>query len=164
MESSVGLNILTTFVKRFNYALYGLTKSSKELDSRNKKLLYSGLIHSHLTYGLPMWGFAKKGRLNILLMKQKKAIHKVYNLKYRHHTHNYFIEGKILKLPDLIKHSTICYMQKGLNRFGHPHVSQSCQRTEREQSSLDFYLRFLVPESTLSPRLKAVTCLSLLLC
>ena len=63
--------------KKINYALYGLTKSSKELDSRNKKLLYSGLIHSHLTYGLPMWGFAKKGRLNILLMKQKKAIRKV---------------------------------------------------------------------------------------
>ena len=40
-------------------------------------------MHSHLVYGLPMWGFAKKGRLNVLLIKQKKAIRKIFNLKYR---------------------------------------------------------------------------------
>ena len=83
-----------------------------------------------------MWGFAKKGRLNILLLKQKKAIRKVYNLKYRDHTHNYFIEGKILKLPDLIKHSTICYMQKGLNRFAHPHISRLWTVRQQEREDL----------------------------
>ena len=83
-----------------------------------------------------MWGFAKKGRLNILLLKQKKAIRKVYNLKYRDHTHNYFIEGKILKLPDLIKHSTICYMQKGLHRFAHPHISRLWTVRQQEREDL----------------------------
>ena len=31
-------------------AMYGLTKCAKELSSENKKLLYSGLIHSHITF------------------------------------------------------------------------------------------------------------------
>ena len=44
----------------------------------NRKLLYSGLIHSHLVYGLPIWGFAAKGRLEHLKTKQKKAIRKIY--------------------------------------------------------------------------------------
>ena len=39
-----------------NSANYALAKSSTELDVRNKKLLYGGIIHSHLIYGLPIWG------------------------------------------------------------------------------------------------------------
>ena len=69
--------------RKIDYENYGLSKVSKELDEKNKKkLLYSGLIHSHLVYGLPMWGFAKKGRLVPLITKQKKAIRKIHNLRY----------------------------------------------------------------------------------
>ena len=53
-------------------ATYCLNKASKELSNENKKLLYSGLIHSHLVYGLPIWGAATKGRLDTLLTKRKK--------------------------------------------------------------------------------------------
>ena len=66
--------------KKISYATYGISKASKELSSDNKKLLYSGLIHSHLVFGLPLWGFATKGRLNALKIKQKRAIRKVTNL------------------------------------------------------------------------------------
>ena len=56
--------------KKMNSANYALAKSSKELDVRNKKILYSGIIHSHLIYGLPIWGFTTKGRLNQLLVSR----------------------------------------------------------------------------------------------
>ena len=62
-----------------NSANYALAKSLKELDVRNKKLLYSGIIHSHLIYGLPIWGFATKGRLNQLLVKFKVARSRQYS-------------------------------------------------------------------------------------
>ena len=62
-------------------ATYGLNKASKELSNDNKKLLYSGLIHSHLVHGLPIWRAATKGRLDTLLTKQKRAIRKIYNLR-----------------------------------------------------------------------------------
>ena len=57
-------------------AIYGLTKCAKELSSENKKLLYSGLIHSHITYGLPIWGLATQGRLDKILVKQKRQFAK----------------------------------------------------------------------------------------
>ena len=118
-----------------NYANYGLTRIAKTLNMENKKLLYSGLIHSHLVYGLPMWGFAKKGRLNVLLVKQKKAIRKIFNLKYRDHTNEYFLKGDILKLPELVEHTTICYMQTGL--FHSPqHISNLWKVRDQEREDL----------------------------
>ena len=86
--------------------IYGLTKCAKELSNENKKLLYSGLIHSHVTYGLTIWGLATQGRLD----KTKKAIRKVFNLRYRDHTLPYFVKGSILQLRELITHTTLCYM------------------------------------------------------
>ena len=96
--------------KKMNHALYGLTKASKQLSSDNKKLLYSGLIHSHLVYGLPIWSFAAKGRLEPLKIKQKKAIRNIYNLKYREHTNQYFIQSEILKVSKLIEHLSLIHI------------------------------------------------------
>ena len=59
-------------------------------------------------------GICKKGRLNVLLIKQKKLTRKNFNLRYRDHTNKYFIEASILKLPELIEHTTVCYMQSGI--------------------------------------------------
>ena len=68
----VGINIdeklkwthhIAGVAKKMNSANYALTKASKELNVKNKKLIYSGLIHSHIVYGLPIWGFATKGRI-----------------------------------------------------------------------------------------------------
>ena len=39
----------------------------------------SGLVHSHLVYGLPIWGHATPGRLKPLLTRQKQSIRKIYN-------------------------------------------------------------------------------------
>ena len=110
--------------KKVNSAIYGLRKTYKHLGTKNKKLLYSGLIHSHLVYGLLIWGFAKAGKLQTLVVKQKKAIQKVFNLKFRDHTHNSFTKGAILKLPDLIKHTTLCYLHSGLAETSPNHVKQ----------------------------------------
>ena len=60
--------------------IYGLSKVTKQLSISNKKLLYSGVIHSHLVYGLPILGFSTQGGQHALLTKQKKAIRKIYNL------------------------------------------------------------------------------------
>ena len=67
--------------KKITMATYGLHKAGKYLDCKRRKLLYSSLIHSHLTYGLPNWGNATQGRLNQLLVKQKKAIRQIFRLK-----------------------------------------------------------------------------------
>ena len=40
--------------KKINSAIYGLAKKSRTLEEKSKKLLYSGLVHSHFEYGLPI--------------------------------------------------------------------------------------------------------------
>ena len=64
--------------KKINSAIYGLAKTCRTLEEKSEKLLYSGLIHSHLVYGLPSWGFAKRGRLQSLKVKQKKSSQKKF--------------------------------------------------------------------------------------
>ena len=109
-------------LKKINSSNYALTKASKTLNTKNKKLVYSGLVHSHLVYGLPIWGHATPGRLKPLLTRQKQSIRKIYNLQYRDHTMQYFVKSNILQLPELIKHQTLCYIHSGIN--GPPNVQQ----------------------------------------
>jgi hypothetical protein len=124
---------INAVAKKMSSALYGLTKVSKELNEKNKKLLYSGLIHSHLVFGLPIWGWATKGRMNDLLVKQKRAIRKVYNLKYRDHTLSYFRDNSILQLPELVEHMTLCFIQSSTGKFAPPHIKKLWPPRERQE-------------------------------
>ena len=81
--------------KKIHYANYSLGKAAKTLGRDSKKLLHSGLIHSHLVYGSPIWGHAKQCHLDRLLKKQKKAIQKINNLKYRDGTNDFFFPNSI---------------------------------------------------------------------
>ena len=67
--------------RKINSAIYGLNKSRRSLNANSRKLLYIGLIHYHLVYGLPIWGFAKQNKLKLLKTKLKLALRKIYNLK-----------------------------------------------------------------------------------
>ena len=66
-----------------------------------------GLIQSRIVFGSPFWGIAKKMSLVPLITAQKKALRKIYNLKYRESTKNHFVKGSLLKLPELIKYSSM---------------------------------------------------------
>ena len=101
---------------------YSLAKAARTLSKSNKQLLYSGLIHSHLVYGAPIWGHAKQCHLDKLLKQQKKAIRKINNLRYRDHTKNYFYECNILKVPELMEYVNLSYIQSGLCEYSPEHV------------------------------------------
>ena len=96
MRTSAGEITFRSLVVKKNSALCGLVKTGMNLDPKNKKLMNSGLVHSYLVYGLPIWGFAKSGKLNALKIKQKKAIRKVFNLEYRDHTNSYLPNSHII--------------------------------------------------------------------
>jgi len=119
--------------KKISMAMYGLHKAGRDLDCKRRKLLYSGLIHSHLTYGLPIWGHATQGRLNTLLVKQKKAIRQIFRLPYNTHTLPYFVKANILQLPELVEHTTLCYIQSGLDKNSPFHVKALWYIREQSQ-------------------------------
>ena len=97
-----------------------------------------------------MWGFAKKGRLVLLVTKQKKSIRKIHNLKYRDHTNNYFLKSRILKLPDLIKHTAVCCMQSGLFEYSPAHIKALW--TIRKQEREDLRSRDIQLDYTVTPK------------
>ena len=105
-----------------DWTLYGLSRVNKQLTFSNKKLLYSGLIHSHLVYRLPIWGFSTRGRLLTLLTKQKKAIRKIFNLQYREHTLPFF--GGIHTPPPRTNqaHDNVLHAFWPLKAFTSPHL------------------------------------------
>jgi hypothetical protein len=127
-------------VKKVNSAIYGIARTYKNLSKDNKKLLYMGLIQSHLVYGAAFWGMAKTSKLEPLRIAQKRAIRKVHDLKYRDHTHKYFTESRILKLDDLINYATLTYMQSSTFKFAPEHTKQLWQKKQRD-ANLAFNLR-----------------------
>ena len=136
--------------RKVNSAIYGLTKCRRTLNAKSKKLLYSGLIHSHLVYELPIWGFAKKNHRRALIIKQKTAIRQIHDLKARDHTHNYFINSNILKFDNLFEHTTISYIQSGL----HPTSPNRIQKLWTKREAVWPSLRSTQPNlhSFISPR------------
>ena len=63
------------------------------------KNIYQSLIHSHLNYGIILWGFD----LNKLRIIQKKAVRILSQAHYLAHTEPLFKKENILKIDDIFK-------------------------------------------------------------
>ena len=62
--------------------------------------LYFGIFHSHLRYGLPVWGNADQRFLNKIALLQKKALRAITFADFNAHTSPIMKESKILSLAD----------------------------------------------------------------
>ena len=89
---------------KLSRAIYTLNRVKHILPIESMKMLYYSLFHSHLTYGLLLWGpNIKTDLLNKIFLKQKRLIRIVHNAKYNIHTDPLFKESKILKLNEMIE-------------------------------------------------------------
>ncbi len=88
---------------RLSRAIFSMNKVKNVLPTSCMKMLYYSLFHSHLTYGLHLWGpnIADKLRKKVFL-KQKKIIRIMCNESFNAHTDDLFKRHEILKLEDLI--------------------------------------------------------------
>ncbi len=68
--------------------------------------LYFSLFHSHLSYGLPVWGNTAKIYTDKVLNLQKKAVRAITFADYTAPSAPIFKELEILSLNDLLKHQT----------------------------------------------------------
>lgn len=69
------------------------------------KSIYYSLFHSHLIYGISVWGLASVSLTNKIFQLQKKAVRIVSKSDYLAHTNPLFKELKILKCPDQYLHN-----------------------------------------------------------
>jgi len=72
--------------------------------------LYYAIFHSHLTYGLPVWGFADQKLLDRIVLLQKKALRIITYADFRAHTKPIMKETKILSLVDQRHHMVSALM------------------------------------------------------
>ena len=100
-----------------------------------------GLVQSHLVFGSPFWGMAKKTRLKPLITAQKRAIRKVHNLKYRDHTHTHFVNSGILKLEELIEYSTLTYIHSSIDFSSPSNISNLWDKAETNTQLRDRGIR-----------------------
>ncbi len=88
---------------RLSRAVYILNRVKNVLPTDCMRMLYFSLFHSHLAYGLLLWGPNMKAEpFNKLFLKQKKIIRIVHNAKYNAHTDPLFKQSKIPKLSDMV--------------------------------------------------------------
>ena len=74
------------------------------------KSIYFSLFHSHISYGLLVWGNASNFLTDPIFRLQKKAIRIITNSDYLAKTSPLFKHLNILKLNDLIEHKLACLM------------------------------------------------------
>ncbi len=84
--------------------LYMLRSVRNLLPHWAKRLIYSGFIHSHIMYGLMLWGpMALASDIKRLVKIQKKAIRLIDSASYNAPSIPLFKKYSILKVPELIK-------------------------------------------------------------
>ena len=71
------------------------------LSASNLKQLYFSLVHSHMSYGIILWGSAFKYKLRKLEMIQKRAIRNILNVPYNAPSTPLFKKLNIPKLYDM---------------------------------------------------------------
>lgn len=100
------------------------TKISKSLSIINKvrlyldenalHTLYCSLVLPYFMYCVEVWGNSYQCTINPLVTLQKRAVQIIHKVGFLEHTHNLFIQSKLLKIHDLVKYYTSIILFKAI--------------------------------------------------
>ena len=91
--------------KKLSRAIGMLYKIRNYCPKRTLRSLYFSIFHSHLTYGLPVWGNTVQAYLDKIDILQKRAIRAITFAEYNAHTAPLFKELNILSLKDQMQYN-----------------------------------------------------------
>lgn len=102
-------------LKKLNSGVYALSRMVFLNDCSTLRMIYFAHIHSHIKYGLALYGSTKKSNLDEILKIQKKSIRIIKNLDKDTSARPHFTDLKILTVYgqyifdtiELVKNSTI---------------------------------------------------------
>ena len=83
---------------KISSAIFAINRAKNFLSKHALRCLYFALVHSHLTYGIHVWGNSVNIKKKSL---QKRAIRTINKVWYRSHTEPLFKSNQILKLEDM---------------------------------------------------------------
>ena len=84
---------------KISSAIFAINRARNFLSKHALRCLYFALVHSHLTYGIHVWGNSMTIKKIITL--QKRAIRTINKVWYRSHTEPLFKSNQILKFEDM---------------------------------------------------------------
>lgn len=105
--------------KKIASGLYALNRVKHFLTTTNLTTLYFTLVHSHLNYGIILWGNTLKKYLHRIQVTQKKAIRIINHAKYNTPSGPLFKQKNILKLEDVYK-TEVCKLMFKLDKLTLP--------------------------------------------
>ena len=80
-------------------AIFAINRARDFLSKHALRCLHFALVHSHLTYGIHVWG--NSVTIKKLITLQKRAIRTINKVWYHSHTEPLFKSNQILKLEDM---------------------------------------------------------------
>ena len=136
--------------KKIASANYMIGKAREFLPQSTLKNLYTSLVHSHINYGLLLWGSGIS--IDKLIKTQKRSIRIICGKSFRQHSEPLFKESEIMKVTDQYKVNAQLFMYqlkngllpnsfKHLNYFSHEHnhctrgLGQAYSKTARTRFS-----------------------------
>ena len=96
--------------KKIASANYVINKVKNIIPYSSLKTLYSTLVHSHISYGLLLWGSSIS--INQLYIMQKRTLRIIHKKPYRYHTAPLFKLAEILNIHDLYTFQVLVFMHK----------------------------------------------------
>ena len=96
---------ITELCKKLSCAVGMLFKMKNICSTSTLRSIYFSLFHSHLSYGISVWGLAKTSLTGKVFLLQKRAVRVVAKAEYLAHTDPIFKEVKILKCSDQYLHT-----------------------------------------------------------
>ena len=79
--------------------------------------LYYALIHPHILYCLPAYGFTSARNRKMIFNKQKQCVRIIRKAKYNSHTEPLFYESQILPLEDLLTQQKLIFMHSIAHQY-----------------------------------------------
>ncbi len=80
----------------------------------NIKLIYTSLVYPYFIYGAAVWSGAYPTYIQNVFIVQKKFIRIMFHCHRYDHTNPYFIQHRLLKLPDIIHLQTGLFVYNSL--------------------------------------------------
>lgn len=108
-------NHIDSLCKKLSTQLYVLRKLKETLSPHLLLTTYHALFHSHLSYGVLLWGISSQS-IRVFRL-QKRAIRLIENAGFTDHCKPLFVKFKILPIPSLYIFHTLLEIHKNKNLY-----------------------------------------------
>jgi len=133
-------------VSKINAGIYALNKMSFYCNLNTLKTIYFAYIHSHISFGICLYGATKKSNMDKILKQQKRAVRIMLNLKHDESAKHHFANLKIFTVYGQYIFETIliakqaCESQKTeLFKPIHPYNTRNKSELASSQHRLKFF-------------------------